>query len=326
MIQRLLWFSVLIVFSACDSKVRMQATGYTQGTTYSIAYYGDGTDYQYQIDSLLLEFDRVLSTYQETSYISKWNRNEASSLPQPEMFKEVVRSAKQVHQQTNGRFDITVSPLMAYWFERDWSVQEPDSASVDSLMLNVGMDKVVLADGVFQKTVPAIQLDVNGIAQGYSVDVVARFLESKGIFDYLVEIGGEVRASGGKPDGDWMVGIDEPSDLNVDRQIALSIALKGRSMATSGNYRKYIEVDGKRLGHTLNPTSGYPVMTDVLSATVIADNCMMADAYATACLALGLEEAKKLIEGSEELDGILMYSLDEELQIWKSKALASTPD
>lgn len=314
------FLSILAFLSACDRQVRVEARGYTQGTTYSVIYFNDGKDYQYQIDSLLLAFDRVLSTYQETSYISKWNRNEVEDVEQPVMFKKVVQRAKEIYAETDRSFDITVSPLMEFWFERDWNIAQLDSSEVDSIMQFIGMDKVLLSDKVYLKADQNIRLDVNAIAQGYSVDVLARYLESKGISNYLVEIGGEVRASGTKPnDEPWTVGIDRPVEGNLQRELAMSVQLDDRSLATSGNYRKFVEVDGQKFGHTLDAQTGYPATTDVLSATIIAADCMTADAYATACMALGFEKARKLIESSEEFDGILIYSVDNDVHIWNSQ-------
>lgn len=300
---------VILFLSSCASDQRMEATGYTQGTTYSVIYFNDGSkDYQYQIDSLLLDFDRVLSTYQENSYISKWNRGEATS-EQPLIFKAVVSAAKEIGKRTDGAFDITVSPLMKFWFERDWNVQELDSTMVDSLMNFVGMDKVIESDGTFTKSGPNVQLDVNAIAQGYSVDVLARYLESEGVFNYLVEIGGEIRTSGTKlNDESWTVGIDQPSEGNLERELAMSVNLNNRSLATSGNYRKFVEINGQKFGHTLNAKTGYPAKTDVLSVTVLANDCMTADAYATVCMALGYEKSKELVESDSNLDAILIYS------------------
>jgi thiamine biosynthesis lipoprotein len=303
-------FLGVLILAGCSSKVKQQATGYTQGTTYSIIYFNDGSkDCQYQIDSLLLDFDRVLSTYQESSYISKWNRVEVKGAEQPAMFKEVVSAAKRISNQTNGAFDITVSPLMKFWFERDWKVEELDSTDVDSIMRFVGMDKVLEDGKYYVKTDSSVLLDVNAIAQGYSVDVVSRYLESEGVFNYLVEIGGEIRASGSKPnDEPWTVGIDKPSEGNTERELAMSVELKNRALATSGNYRKFVEINGQKFGHTLDAKTGYPAKTDVLSATVIAANCMDADAYATALMAMGFESSKDLVESTDDIDAILIYS------------------
>jgi len=320
--RNVLIFASLLLLAACSSQVRKEATGFTQGTTYSVIYFNEGQDLQYQIDSLLLSFDRVLSTYQESSYISKWNRNEHISLEQSYLFKEVVKRASEINILSDGAFDITVSPLMKYWFKNDWQVSQLDSSKVDSLMKFVGMKNVVLDGLDYDKTNPQTQLDVNAIAQGYSVDVLCRYFESLGIYNYLVEIGGEVRASGTKPNEEhWKVGIDVPKEgISETRELAMSVELKNKALATSGNYRKFIEIDRVKYGHSLNPITGYPAQTDVLSATVIADDCITADALATACMVLGVEKSKNLIKSQSDLDGILIYSDSSgELVIWDSR-------
>lgn len=316
-----LFFLIGFALVSCESEQRMQATGYTQGTTYSVIYYNDGSeDYQYQIDSLLLDFDRVLSTYQATSYISKWNRGEAPS-EQPRMFTEVISEAKKIAESTNDAFDITVSPLMKFWFERDWKVEQLDSALVDSIKRFVGMNQIRMVDLEYIKADSNVQIDVNAIAQGYSVDVLSRYLESEGVFNYLVEIGGEIRASGNKPNQEpWTVGIDKPAEGNLERELALSVELKNSSLATSGNYRKFVEINGQKFGHTLDPRTGYPAKTDVLSATVLANDCMTADAYATALMVLGYQQARKLIELDDSLEAILIYSDDSgNVNTWDSR-------
>jgi thiamine biosynthesis lipoprotein len=301
----------------------MHASGYTQGTTYSVLYFNNGLDLQYQIDSLLLSFDRVLSTYQESSYISKWNRNEHVLLEQPARFKEVLKRATEVNDNTDGAFDITVSPLMNYWFAQDWNTSDIDSAMVDSLLGQIGMQNVVLEGVGYVKVNPNIKIDVNAIAQGFSVDVLARYLESLGIFNYLVEIGGEVRSRGSKPEEQyWLVGIDKPADENLERHLTMSVKLNNRSLATSGNYRKFVEIDGQKFGHSLDPKTGYPAQTDILSATVLADDCMSADAYATALMVMGLEQSKALVEKEEALQAILIYSVGKKIQTWSSPSLA----
>ncbi|MCF8463243.1 MAG: FAD:protein FMN transferase [Flavobacteriales bacterium] len=316
-------FAALLLFAACSSNVRKEATGFTQGTTYSVIYYNNGTDFQYQIDSLLLAFDRILSTYQETSYISKWNRNEHFSLQQSQLFKEVVKRSLEINQLSDGAFDITVSPLMKYWFENNWQVSQLDSSKVDSLMAFVGMNYVVLDGQDYDKTNSHTQIDVNAIAQGYSVDILAHYLESQGIFNYLVEIGGEIRASGTKPNEEnWSVGIDVPEQgISENRELAMSITLINSSLATSGNYRKFVEIDGVKYGHSLNPLTGYPAQTDVLSATIIAEDCMTADALATACMVMGFERAKELIQSNKSIEGVLIYSTPSNVETWISEGV-----
>lgn len=315
--------TILLFLVGCESSVRRQATGFTQGTTYKVIYYHDGADLQYQIDSLLLNFDRVLSTYQESSYISKWNRNEFALQEQPQMFKQVLRSAIEVNKISDGAFDITVSPLMNYWFDSNWNISEIDSSEVDSLMQFVGMSQIVLENDIYGKTDSRTELDVNAIAQGYSVDVLSRYLESRGIFNYLVEIGGEVRANGCKPNEEpWKIGIDQPSgDGNAERELALTVELKNRSLATSGNYRKFVEIGGHKLGHSLNPITGYPAKTDALSVTIIADDCMTADALSTACMVMGSEKSKMLISSDPSLSAVIIYSSQDGVGTWISDGL-----
>jgi thiamine biosynthesis lipoprotein len=214
---------------------------------------------------------------------------------------------------------------MNFWFERDWNTTKLDSAEVDSIRAFVGMQKLTLEDGNYVKTDSTVQLDVNAIAQGYSVEVLSRYLESEGVFNYLIEIGGEIRASGSKPnDEPWTVGIDKPEGQNLDHQLILSLELDNKSMATSGNYRKFVEVNGQKFGHTLDAKTGYPAKTDVLSATIIADECMTADAYATACMALGFERSKKLISEMSDLDGVLIYTDEKGTHTWISEGLKSS--
>ncbi|MGB1318035.1 MAG: FAD:protein FMN transferase, partial [Flavobacteriales bacterium] len=180
----------------------------------------------------------------------------------------------------------------------------------------------VLEEDDYVKLLPSIQLDVNAIAQGYSVDVVSRYLESEGIFNYLVEIGGEIRASGTKPNQElWSVGIDKPSAENVEREQSMSITLQDKGLATSGNYRKFVEIEGQRLGHSLNPVTGYPAKTDVLSATVIANDCMTADAYATAFMVMGYEESMVLLSKKQGLEAVLVYSEGTDVKTWVSSGI-----
>lgn len=313
----------LILLAACDDTKRMEARGYAQGSTYSIIYYNDGTDLQYQIDSILVAYDRVLSTYQSNSYISRWNAGTLSDANQPQWFTDVVRQSIVITNATSGAFDITVKPLMDFWFGRNWNAAAVDSSQVDSILAFIGMDKIELNMEAVTKSDQRVQLDVNAIAQGHSVDVVADFLERKGITSFLVEIGGEVFGRGAKPDGTaWAVGIDRPTDDgNPDRALALSIRLADKGLATSGNYRKFVEVNGEKLGHSLNPRTGYPATTDVLSATIIAPDAATADAFATACIVMGMERSKQLIASTPELEGVLIFSESGEMLTWVSVGL-----
>jgi len=313
-------FFALLLLIGCTSEIRKEAAGFTQGTTYKVIYFNNGQDLHYQIDSLLLSFDRVLSTYQHNSYISKWNRNEQTNLKQPTLFKQQLHLAININELTQGAFDITVSPLMKYWFENNWQSNAIDSLAVDSITKNVGMHYLNLKGENYVKTNPNVQLDVNAIAQGFSVDMLARYLENKGVYNYLIEIGGEVRGNGTKEnDAPWKIGIDQPSgDGNPDRKLELTVELNNRSLATSGNYRKYVEIDGQKFGHSLDPATGYPAKTDVLSATVLANDCATADALATACMVMGLQRFKEFLHENSEFDAVLIYTDSLGVQVWQS--------
>lgn len=319
----LLCIPLFFTLMGCSSEKRMEAHGYAQGSTYSIIYVNDGTDLQYQIDSILVAYDRVLSTYQPNSFISKWNEGKVQDDAQHPWFTDVVKRAAVVSSITDGSFDITVKPLMDFWFGNDWDATKVDSAAVDSILDFVGWERLLDSGGIIMKRDPRVQLDVNAIAQGHSVDVVADYLRAKGCQRFLVEIGGEIYAQGNKPDDTpWKVGIDRPDgDGNPDRNLALSISLTDKGMATSGNYRKFVEVNGERLGHSLNPRTGYPATTDVLSATVLAADAATADAYATACMVMGLERSKLMLSGNSALEGVLIYSENGRYQTWISAGI-----
>lgn len=314
----------VLLMAGCSSQQRMEARGYAQGSTYSIIYYNDGTDLQYAIDSVLAAYDRVLSTYQANSFITKWNDGLEGEGVQPQWFTQVVGRSLDISEVTDGAFDITVKPLMDLWFGNDWNAAAVDSATVDSVLRFVGWDKLQIAEGRYMKTNPLVQLDVNAIAQGHSVDVMAEMLLARGCNAFLVEIGGEIYAYGNKPDGAlWKVGIDRPSDDgNLKRDLSLSLVLKDRGLATSGNYRKYLEVDGRKLGHSLDPRIGWPATTDVLSVTVTAPDAATADAFATAFMVMGVDLSKQFISGNDRLEGIIIYENGGELLTWISAGIA----
>lgn len=289
-------------------------SGETQGTTYNITVeYKKGEDLKAEIEDVLSDFDMSLSTYEPTSIISRVNSND-EDVGLDEKFIRVFNEAHEVYQSTGGAFDITVAPIVNAWGFGFTPGMDVDSALIDSLLMYVGMDKVNLADNKIVKDDPSVMLDVNAIAQGYSVDVMAEFLDSKKINNYLVEIGGELRCKGKNPKGsDWKIGIDRPEEGNITPGAKLQavIALKTKSLATSGNYRKFYEMDGIKYAHSIDPKTGYPVLSRLLSATVLADECITADAYATAFMVMGLEKSIEFLSAQEDLEAYLVYS-DEE--------------
>ena len=288
--------------------------GFTQGTTYRITYYSKrGEHFQVQVDSILAAVDSSLSIYKPNSVISRLNRNVFGTRPDA-MFADLFERSEEINKKTGGAFDITVGPIVNALGFGSGDTMKVDSFLIDSLRSYVGMDKVKIENGNLVKSNPNISLDLNAIAQGYSVDLVAEFLESKGIRNYLVEIGGEVRAKG-KNDRNmvWRIGIDRPDEGNMlpGSSLQAIISLKNRSLATSGNYRKFYVKDGIKFVHTINPETGFPVVSNLLSATVIADDCTTADAYATALMVFGTEKAKQFLENHKFLEAYLIYSDDQ---------------
>ncbi|TNE68605.1 MAG: FAD:protein FMN transferase [Bacteroidetes bacterium] len=283
--------------------------GQAQGTTFRITYQDSlSRDFSGAVDSLFHLMDASMSLWDSTSVISRMNRNEAGVVAD-EHFAVVFERAQQIAAATDGYFDITVGPLVRAWgFSYKKGLPPPDSAQVDSLRQLIGFQKVSLADGRLVKAVPDMQVDVNAIAQGYTVDVLAAFLEQHGVRNYLVEVGGEVRTLGRNERGEtWRIGIDKPIEGEPEpgRPLQAVVPLSGRALATSGSYRKFIERNGKKFSHAIDPHTGYPITHTLLSISVIADDCTTADAYATAFLVAGLEKAKATaLQQGLELYGI----------------------
>lgn len=291
----------------------LKIEGFTQGTTYLITYENsDVGDLRYEVDSVLHAFDLSLSTYKKESIISRINNNEPNVEPD-KYFITVFEKAKEVHKKTDGVFDLTVGPIINALGFGAGEKQNVDTALIDSLLQYVGLDMVELSDGKIIKEKPEIYLDVNAIAQGYSVDIVSEYLESKGVNNYLVEIGGEIMAKGKNPNNEiWKIGLDRPVENNniPGQDLVARMHLKNMALATSGNYRKFYEKDGIKYTHSIDPKTGFPTNKKILSATIFAKDCMTADAYATACMVMGIEKAKVLIEQLDEITGYLIYSDD----------------
>ncbi len=264
-------------------------------------------------------FNRSLSTYDNESIISRFNQNDPEVLAD-QYFSICFERAYEISQLTQGAFDMTVAPLVNVW---GFGFTQKDSVYpelIDSLLQFTGYEKVSLSEGKLIKDDPRIMLDASAIAKGLGVDVVSDFLESKGVVNYLVEIGGELRCKGVNKKGvDWTVGIDKPIENLMERELQVVLNLTNSAMATSGNYRQFYVEDGVKYSHTIDPRSGYPVRHSLLSATVIASDCMTADAYATAFMVLGLEKTKQLVEEDPNLEAYLIYSDEnDEIATWVS--------
>jgi len=286
-------------------------SGFTQGTTYHITYESkNGKNIQASVDSLLADFDMSLSIYKPSSIISRFNRNEPGTKTDSK-FRTVFKKSFEVYKNTDGAFDITVGPIVNALGFGNKDTLDVDSKIIDSLLMYVGMEKVQLSADSLVKQNPNVTLDVNALAQGFSVDVVVAFLEGMKIRNYLVEIGGEVRARGHNENNQiWRIGIDRPVEGNFlpGENLQAIIMLDNHSLATSGNYRKYYEKNGIKYVHTINPKTGYPVVSNLLSATVVAGDCMTADAYATALMVFGVERSVQFLNQQNFLDAYLIFS------------------
>ena len=282
--------------------------GFVFGTVYKITYQSED-NLKEEIETELKKVDYSLSPFNPNSVITRVNHNEKTEVDS--FFVHVFHLAKKISDETHGAFDITVAPLVNAWgfgFKKSTGV---DSLIVDSLRPMIGYQKIDLQNNRIIKKDPRIMLDCSAIAKGFGVDAVARLLERKGIKNYMVDIGGEVVVKGKNPSkGLWRIGINKPVDdslaVNQDLQTILEITDLG--LATSGNYRNYYYKDGKKYAHTIDPRTGYPVQHNILSSTVIAKDCMTADALATAFMVMGLEEAEAFCKANPEIDAYFIYS------------------
>jgi len=296
----------LALLAACKTQPKkMVLQGLAQGSYYAITYYDEqGRDFQHEIDSIFHAVDLSVNLWVDSSVISKVNRNEDVVLD--DIFIDNFNIAQHAAELSGGYFDPTISPIVAAW---GFSYKHGDSITpqlIDSLRQLVDYHKVRIEDGQVVKDDPAITLDFNAVAQGYTSDMIAAFLDSKGIKNYLVDTGGEIMAKGGKPNGkSWIVGIEKPADnWDSEQVVQTRIALRDKGLVTSGSTRKYVERDGKRYSHCIDPHTGYPVEHQVLSVTVLAETSVWADALASICMVMGMEQSLPLIE---RMDGVEVY-------------------
>lgn len=303
-----------LLFCSCNKSniTTKYYDGMAQGTTYHIIVVApDSADYQDEIASIFIDIDNSLSTYVQSSIISRINRND-SNVVLDQHFKRVYNRSVEIAKETNGDFDATVAPLVNAWGFGTSKNAEANDSIIDIIKQHIGYTKSRLSNNTLVKQDSALMFDFNAIAQGYTVDVLAEFLDEKGVQDYYVEVGGELRTKGKKVDGEkWTTGIYKPTD-NAEKgnQLQVIIQTENQAVATSGNYRKFYvdEVTGTKYSHTIDPHTGYPVKHRVLSATVVANNCMDADAYATAIMIMGLKDATAFLEQNDELEAYLVYT------------------
>jgi thiamine biosynthesis lipoprotein len=292
------------------------------GTFYHAVYQCD-SDMTYSINAELAKVDASLSPFNPQSIITAVNKNQDVQLN--DMFLDVYKLAMSISKETDGAFDITVAPLVNAWGFGFKNGIEPSKQQVDSLMQIIGYQKVTLEKGKISKTDERIMLDCSAIAKGYGTDVVAKLLRSKGINNFMIEIGGEIVTSGVNAENQpWRVGITKPVEdpMGTTGEVQSIVKITDKAMATSGNYRNFYYKDGKRYAHTIDPKTGYPVQHNILSATVFAKSCAVADAYATSFMVMGMEKAQQLLEQHPELMAYLIYSdEDGKNAVWYSPSL-----
>jgi FAD:protein FMN transferase len=306
-----------VITSGCrQKKIEFgRISGMTQGSTYSIVY-EDPVKFKPKelkevVEKILHNFDMSLSIYNDSSIVSKINRNEDVMVDT--FFTEVFNKSREISKMSDGAFDITVGPLVKAWGFGPDAHKNFDKSKLDSLLKLVGFEKVKLKEGHLIKSDPGICLDFNAIAQGYSSDIVGRYFEGLGIKNYIVEIGGEVRAKGNKGGDYWKIGIDKPVDNNMvpGSNLQAIIKIKDKSLSTSVNYRKFYIEDGIKYSHEIDPKTGYPAHNTLLSATIIADDCATADGLATACMVMGKDRSIEFLNKNANLEAYLIYSDDE---------------
>ncbi|WP_019987593.1 FAD:protein FMN transferase [Rudanella lutea] len=313
---------LLLLFGTGQESPLVSLEGEAQGTTYHIKYRDDRQrNLKPAVDSLLADIDRCLSLYRPDSELSVFNRGREHRF-RSEHFYPVLQKAAEVFRETDGAFDPTVMPLVeAYGFGAK-NVARTGEVDVDSLRKLVGFGQIEFDMKGIRKPGPAVRLDLNGIAQGYSVDRVARLLEQQGIGQYLVEIGGEIRTKGPKTGTQpWTVGLENP--LHPD-QLHTALKLTNRAMTTAAHYRNQYTVNGQVFSHIINPKTGMMEAGDLLSVTVFAPDAITADAYDTAFLVMGLTETKRFLARHPELDAYLLYTgPDGQLKSFATKGTSS---
>ncbi|MCL2502574.1 MAG: FAD:protein FMN transferase [Bacteroidales bacterium] len=311
-------FIIALILSLCSCNFRAKYThldGLALGTTYHIVYQlptskrGTTADIPAIVEQAFRDIDFSLSIYNKESVISKVNRNEPAELDS--LFIEVFNRGKEIYTLTGGAFDMAAAPYFDLWGFGLRRREQVSEAKLDSVREFAGMDKISVIEGKIVKTDPRVSLSANAIAKGYCADVIAYRLMAAGVVNLLVEVGGEIHCKGVNPKGQpWNIGIDRPVYGNffpgMDMQATL--LLSGRSIATSGNYRNFFEADGQKYGHTIDPATGRPVQHNLLSTTVIAHDCLTADAFATAFMVMGLEKTKLFLEAHPHMDAYLIYS------------------
>ena len=313
----ILLFTSLLFISlnniSTQSFKKIELSGVAQGTTWHITYYAEDTIVtKNHVDSILSVIDSSLSIYKPYSRIVAFNKSKTGIIID-EHFRKVVEKSLDTYRQTNGLFDITVFPLVEAWgFGPRPFKKIPDSATIRSLLACVSTRYLQLKTDTLLKLKPCVKIDVNGIAQGYTVDVIADFFEKNGINNYIVEVGGELRIHGKKQPANesFKIGIEAPSDDAFESSpLKKILVIDSGAVTTSGTYRKYYESNGKKISHIMDPRTGYSVQNEMISVTVYAKDAITADAYDNSLMLMGVEKALQFVEERENIAAFFIYQL-----------------
>lgn len=321
-------FLLLLLVVSCNKNNKQSTAqvfkGDAMGTQYNIKIVAEGINHNLMalaIDSILNAFNGAVSTYDTTSIISRFNKNTINlaefkktanllQLSQFNQFLKVCYRSFDVYAASGGAFDPGAGPIFSAWgFAEQDIYKVPTQQYLDSCLTFAKYSQLELINGIPNKKDKRLALNFNAIAKGYGVDIIADFLEDEGIENYMVEIGGEVRCKGKNPSHEnWTIGINVPSSTSKPDDAQALLHVNNRSLATSGNYRQFFEEGGKKYAHTIDPRTGYPAKNELLSASIFANDCMTADAYATACMVLGKDKCLDLINKDSTLDAFLLYA------------------
>ncbi|MCX7986831.1 MAG: FAD:protein FMN transferase [Bacteroidales bacterium] len=321
MMKKKVFFYVLVLISlqifplnrhlAISQNSYLKISGYTQGTTYHITYQNTlNRNLESEVEKRLRIIDELFSIYNPNSLVSTINKSN-KPVKVPLLFENLLKRSFEIYRETHGAFDITVGPLVEAWGFGPSGRKNPSAQQIDSLLTVVGHDKIKLKKHMVIKADGRVRLDFNAVAQGYTVDFLAQYFDSLGIPNYMIEVGGELIAKGVNASGQpWRIGIESPSENNQNQGelIQKIISVTNMAVSTSGNYRKFYVSNGVKYAHTIDPKTGYPARNTLLSVTIVAPNCTDADAYATACMVMGIDKAKQFVKNRPQIGAYFIYS------------------
>jgi len=321
--------TIIIVNNYSKNPHLVNISGKTMGNiSYNIKYLDfNNINYKRNIDSILVSFNNSLSTYIPESEISNFNNSDTLNNISNTLFN-ILDISKNIYYKTFGAFDPTIGTLVNLWgFGPEKIVDIPDTLLIINSLKNVGFEQVYFDNKVAIRNNSKTNLDFSAIAKGYAVDILAEFLLEKNIQDFMIEIGGEVKCNGNQNKNNWLIGIESPYDHNNTNKPIAVVNLINKSLATSGNYRNFYINNNIKISHTIDPRTGFPSNSNLLSASVFHANCVQADAYATAFMVLGLDQSIKIIENNKELDALLIYTDDSDsIKIYVSKNIIEYVD